>query len=118
MVVLPKKLDVVCAGMALVNFPVFPVGPDLFAKDVYPVGPIHILPGGDAANQAIVLSKLGNRVALISKRGEDGFGETLETLLHTMGDGIDLSGVRVSKEAATCVCAIMVEPDGQRHLTY
>lgn len=110
-----KKYDALCVGMALVNFPVFPVGPDLFEKDVYPVQKIQTLPGGDAANQAIVLSKLGNRVALISKYGEDTFGQSLLSMLREMGEGIDTTGMRSTNQEATCVCAIMVEPDGQRH---
>lgn len=110
-----KRIDVLCAGLALVNFPIFPVEPELFDRDVNPVGPIELMPGGDAANQAIVLSRLGNRVALISKRGNDVFGKCLVDLLASYGRGVDVSGISVSDEEATSVCAMMIRKNGQRH---
>lgn len=110
-----KTLDVLCAGMALMNFPVRPVDVSVFGQDVTPVEAIDLLPGGDAANQAIMLSKLGRRVALFSKRGEDGFGQMLLSALRDFGRDIDLSAIAVTGEAATCACAMLIRPDGQRH---
>lgn len=109
-----KRFDALCVGMALVNFPIFPVEPSIFECDVNPVDAIELMPGGDAANQAIILSRLGNRVAVMSKRGDDSFGQILEKLLRTEGRDIDLSGMVKTADHATCVCAMMIRPDGQR----
>ena len=108
-----KDIDVLCAGLALVNFPVYPVDEGIFARDLTNVGPINTLTGGDAANQAVVLSRLGARAALASRRGDDVFGRVLAETLE--GYGVDTSGVAVDPERATAVCAMMIRPDGQRH---
>lgn len=110
-----KDLDVVCVGLALVNFPVRPVDPGLFARDVTQVEPIDLLPGGDAANQAINLSRLGLSVALASKRGDDQFGRILAELMETRGRSIDLSGLVADAAGSTGVCAMLVRPDAKRH---
>ena len=108
-----KDIDVLCTGLALVNFPIHPADEGIFARDLTNVGPITTLTGGDAANQAIVLSRLGARVALASRRGDDVFGRVLAETLENAG--VDTSGVSVDPERATAVCAMMIKPDGQRH---
>lgn len=109
-----KKYDVICAGLSMVNFPVYPIDETIFQRDVTQVGPITLLPGGDAANQAIVISRLGNRTALITKRGNDHFGEIMLKLLKYFGKEIDVSGIALDEENSTGVCAMMIRPDGQR----
>jgi sugar/nucleoside kinase (ribokinase family) len=110
-----KDFDVVCAGISVVNFPIYPVDEKLFSCDITQVNPIMLLPGGDAANQSIVLSRLGNKTALITQRGNDLFGTIMLELLHTFGRDIDLSKVAVDEKHATAVCAMMIKPNGQRH---
>lgn len=110
-----NTLDVACVGLNVVNFPVFPVDEGIFTRDVSLVSPITLLPGGDAANQAIVLSRLGAGAALLSARGDDPFGEVMLSLLRQAGDGLDLSGITVKAGGATGVCAMLIKPDGQRH---
>lgn len=110
-----SKIDVVCVGLNVVNFPVFPVDESIFTRDLSPVSPITLLPGGDAANQAIILSRLGLKTALLSRRGNDDFGTIMLDLLRNHGRNIDLSGIVVDKVKATSVCAMMIKPDGQRH---
>lgn len=110
-----SKVDVVCAGLNVVNFPVFPVDESIFTRDLTPVSPITLLPGGDAANQAIILSRLGFKTALLSRRGNDEFGDLMLELLRKHGRDIDLSGIVVDPVKATSVCAMMIKPDGHRH---
>jgi sugar/nucleoside kinase (ribokinase family) len=108
-------IDVICAGLCVVNFPVFPVDEAVFTHDVNPVDPITLLPGGDAANQAVILSKLGIKTALFARRGDDDFGTILLDLLRKYGRGINLDGIRTDTEKATCVCAMLIRPNGHRH---
>lgn len=108
-------IDVVCVGLCVVNFPIFPVDETLFTRDVNPVSPITLLPGGDAANQAIVLSKLGFKTALFSRRGNDEFGEIMLNLMRNYSGNINLEGISVDPEKATSVSAMMIRPNGQRH---
>ncbi|MFA9381974.1 MAG: carbohydrate kinase family protein [Acetanaerobacterium sp.] len=110
-----NAVDVVCVGLSVVNFPVFPVDESIFTRDINPVSPITLLPGGDAANQAIILSRLGLKTALATRRGHDNFGTVMVELLRDHGIDIDLSGVVEDDTKSTSVCAMMIKPDGQRH---
>jgi len=114
-VVQASPIDVTCVGLCVVNFPVYPVDESIFSRDFIPVSPITVMPGGDAANQAIVLSRLGLKTALVTRRGSDSFGGMLLNLLREHGRDIDVSGIAIDEEKATRVCAMMIRPDGQRH---
>jgi sugar/nucleoside kinase (ribokinase family) len=109
-----KNIDVVCAGLCVVNFPVFPVDESIFTQDVNPVSPITLLPGGDAANQAVVLSNMGFKTAILSRRGNDDFGNIMLQLLNRYGNHIELEGIVVDSKMATSVSAMMIRPNGQR----
>jgi sugar/nucleoside kinase (ribokinase family) len=110
-----NAVDVICAGLSVVNFPIFPVDEGLFTHDVNPVHPITLLPGGDAANQAVVLSNMGFKTALFSRRGNDDFGRIMLDLLRQYGRDIRLDGIVPDFERATSVSAMIIKPDGQRH---
>jgi sugar/nucleoside kinase (ribokinase family) len=109
------NIDVICAGLCVVNFPIFPVDESIFNQDVSPVSPIVLLPGGDAANQAVVLSQMGFKTAIFSRRGDDDFGKILLQLLDRYGSNIKLDGIVVDSEMATSVSAMMIRPNGQRN---
>lgn len=109
-----KEYDVICAGLSMVNFPIYPVDEGIFQRDVTQVEPIVLLPGGDAANQAIVISRLGNRTALLTKRGDDHFGKIMLDLLNDFGKDIDISHIAVDEKNSTCGCAMIIRPNGQR----
>lgn len=110
-----KDIDVLCVGLALVNFPIHPVDENVFKNDVNKVSPITLLPGGDAANQSIIISRLGAKVALVSTIGGDGFGKILLEMLTQMGGELDISHIAVEPEDTTGVAAMLVRPDGQRN---
>lgn len=110
-----KKYDVVCAGLTVINFPIFPVDETIFQKDLNRVERIELLPGGDAANQAIVLSRLGAKAALAARTGRDSFGKMLHGLIREAAPSLDLSRITVDDKNGTAVCAMMICPDGQRH---
>ena len=59
--------DVLCIGQMGADILVRPVSQNLFTIDSNHVEPIVLWTGGDAQNQAVVLSKLGMHVALIGK---------------------------------------------------
>lgn len=110
-----QKYDVVCAGLALMNFPIYPIDETVFKNDVNMVSPITLLPGGDAANQAIVISRLGGKVALLSAVGADGFGEMLPKMIKESGKDLDVSHIAVEEKDTTGVAAMLIQSDGQRN---
>lgn len=110
-----KRIDVLCAGLALVNFPIYPVDEHVFENDVNMVSPMTMLPGGDAANQAIVISRLGGRVALLSAVGGDSMGDLLLQMMRDRGRKLDVSHVAVEEGQTTGSAAMLIRPDGQRN---
>ncbi|WP_186576760.1 sugar kinase [Aquibacillus kalidii] len=55
--------------------------------------------GGAESNVAIGLARLGHKVSLISKVGDDEFGKALITSIR--GEGVDVSNVKVDSNAST-----------------
>ena len=68
-------------------------------------------PGGKGANQALALARLGARVRLWGRTGDDAFaGEALALLA---AEGVDLSGVVRLPGETTGVALIGVDPAGE-----
>lgn len=63
--------------------------------------------GGKGANQAVMAAKLGAKVTMITKVGDDSFGR--DTLQNYESLGFDISHVLVTSEASTGVAPIWVE---------
>lgn len=72
------------------------------------------LPGGKGANQSVACVRLGARVAMIGRVGDDGFGHGLRDGLAA--DGIDVSGVKPVPGMVTGVAMIVVEDIGQNRI--
>lgn len=63
--------------------------------------------GGKGANQAVMASRLGARVTMVTQLGEDDFGR--QTLANYQAQGIDTAHVRFDQEAASGVALIAVD---------
>ena len=66
-----KKLDVICLGAAVVDIPLRPVSRDIFDIESYPVDRIAMSVGGDAMNEATIISRLGFKTGIIACIGDD-----------------------------------------------
>ena len=103
--------EIALIGAAIVDIPLAPVGPDLFARHSTPVERIAMGAGGDALNEALALSKLGVRPLLVSVIGEDPAGDFV---LKTLADaGVDASCVLREPGLDTGVNIVLVGPDGE-----
>ncbi|CAF4883822.1 unnamed protein product [Rotaria sp. Silwood1] len=70
--------------------------------------------GGKGANQCVQAAKLGGKVAMIGKLGDDIFGkEYLDNLKQL---GVNTDHVSITKEAATGVAPIIVDKEGQNSI--
>lgn len=67
--------------------------------------------GGKGANQAVMAARLGTRVAMIARVGNDVFGE--QTLHNFQQQGIDTTHLLRDAEQPTGTAAILVEDSGQ-----
>ncbi|WP_258963361.1 PfkB family carbohydrate kinase, partial [Klebsiella pneumoniae] len=60
-----ENIEVICIGAAIVDIPLQPVSKNIFDVDSYPLERIAMTTGGDAINEATIISRLGHRTALI-----------------------------------------------------
>ncbi len=68
--------------------------------------------GGPAATAAIAIARLGLRVSLWSRLGDDHEGEAM---LHALAEsGIDIAHARIVEGATTLQCVVMVDNAGER----
>jgi len=67
--------DITVIGAAILDVLAGPVNPSVFQKGSLPMQNISLSFGGDALNEAVVLSQLGMDVELISKVGNDEAGK-------------------------------------------
>ena len=70
----------------------------------------HMGYGGKGANQAVMAAKLGGDVAMVTKLGQDIFGEN--TLKNFQSWGINTQHVLFTDQAFSGVAPIAVDPDG------
>jgi len=109
-----KKFDVIALGIAVMDILAGPVDPTLFDHDNTRIKDITLATGGDAANQAADLARLGNRVALSCRLGEDALGRMF--LSEMTARGVDVSHVAVSAQSVTSAAVVLVSPGGQRNI--
>ena len=104
--------DIVLAGAAIIDVPVVPVDESVFTRGSTPVGRIILTSGGDALNEAIILSRLGRRVRLISRIGKDAAGAYLKDVC--VDAGIDTHYLHEVDQLDTGVNVVLVGHDGER----
>lgn len=107
-----KKIDVICVGAAIVDIPLQPVNRDIFDIESCPLEQISMTIGGDAINEATVISRLGHCSALVSMVGDDAVGDFI--IRHCRENGIDFSGVKIKDGIDTSINVGLVTEDGER----
>lgn len=105
-------LDVICLGAAIVDVPLQPVSKDIFDCESYPLNQISMTIGGDAINEATVMSRLGHKIGLMSMAGEDAVGTFI--LQHCKKCGIDTIGMKFRPDVDSSINVALVTPDGER----
>ena len=108
-----KDFDVICIGLIAANIPIYPVSETILDADVSLVNKMDIIPGGDALNQAIILSRLGRKTGLCGMIGRDVFGRFLSD--EIIKNNVDTSAVIVDECGHTASCAVLVQANGSRN---
>ncbi len=109
-----SPLDVVVAGLAVVDIIGKPVDLKRPPKSggLQMIEGITLTTGGNVSNVGIDLAKLGFRVGVITRVGDDGL---VRALLKQYEDhGLDVSGVIVDKAAQTSATIVSVDRSGER----
>ena len=104
--------DSIIIGAAIVDIPIAPVSRSLFDTHYTPVDRISMSIGGDAANEAMVLAKLGHTPALVSVVGEDIPGRIV--LEKLSASGVDTNGITVLEGLDTGINIVLVDNEGER----
>ncbi len=107
-----KTIDVICIGAAIVDIPLQPVSKNIFDIDSYPLERIAMTIGGDAINEATIISRLGHKVALMSRIGRDAPGHFI--LEACRREGIDIQNLICDEHIDTSINVGLVTEDGER----
>lgn len=98
-----KGYDVICVGFVVQDIIMEGIDSNALMRDSSYAESFTISTGGDAANQAVVLSRLGMRTALIAGFGKDAAGLQIEEQLksakvditYSVREGIEKSNVSI-----------------------
>lgn len=106
------KKKIVVAGAGVLDVLVQPAKRAVFETGSLPVEQIKIATGGDALNEATLLSRLGKEVYFLSVLGKDEAGDTLWN--HCVKEGVNTELVMRDPALSTSVNVVLVEEDGNR----
>ena len=104
--------EAVIIGAGIVDIPLSPVDRGVFDVRSQPLESIAMHLGGDAANEAAALSRLGHRAALVSLVGRDGAGDFVRGALER--HGVDTRWIVRRDRLDTGINIVLVRPDGER----
>ena len=83
-------------------------GETVFGRD------FQTFPGGKGANQAVAAARLGARVRMVGRVGDDSFGHLLLDRLDA--EGIDTRFVNVDSSTSTGIAVIILDETGQNRI--
>jgi sugar/nucleoside kinase (ribokinase family) len=105
-------LEVICAGMVLVDVLVEGIEAMPRSGETGLVSGVSLATGGDAINQAMALSKLGNRVGLMGLIGDDIQGQFIKDRCAQYGIGAE--GLFVDPDRSTSTSIVLIDKRGER----
>lgn len=106
-----KQITII--GAAIMDALASPVKFSELKIGTQPMNDIRLSYGGDALNEAVVLSRLGIKPRLISKIGDDTAGNQIMKFL--LSEGIDCEAICVNKDVTTSVNIVLVDEKGERY---
>lgn len=109
-----KKTDkITIIGAAIIDVLAGPVSEQVFQTGSQPVEKTGLSFGGDALNEAVVLSRLGKKVQLISKVGKDEAGARV--MDYAEGCGLATECIIQEEGLTTGMNIVLLDEKGERH---
>ena len=105
-------MDILCVGDMLADLIIREVDDIVFDNTATQIEETSLKPGGDALNNSIDMSRLGNQVSLIGKLGCDIFGDYLHE--ECVKNGVDMSHCARSTTAPHAKSTILMRKGGDR----
>ncbi len=106
-------MDITVIGAAIIDIMAGPVGKEIFQTGSQPVDMTKLSFGGDALNESVALSRLGKKVQLISKVGQDEAGARV--LDYIRENGINTDSINVEEGLTTGMNIVLVDKYGERY---
>ena len=100
-------------GAAIVDIYAGAVDKEIFTKGSVPARDIGMSCGGDALNEAVILSGLGNDTEIISLLGDDEAGGIVKKCLDR--NKVDTRKIATSADIPTATNIVLVDSDGERY---
>ena len=107
------KKDITVIGNAIIDVLVKPIHAKVFETGSQPVEQIKLAFGGDALNEAVVLTRLGKKAELISKVGKDEAGSRVLSFLKD--SGISTDKIIVENGLDTSINVVLIDENGERY---
>ena len=108
-----KKISIIGAGV--VDILVGAVDEKIFSRSSTSADFIKFSFGGDALNEAIVLSRLGKNVQWISNVGDDDAGKRI--LNYAEENNLSVDCIKVQAGLETSITIVLVDARGERYFT-
>lgn len=108
-----KTDKITVIGAAIIDVLAGPVNEQVFQTGSQPVDRTGLSFGGDALNEAVVLSRLGKEVQLISKVGKDEAGARVIDYAESCGLATD--GIIREEGLTTGINIVLLDEKGERH---
>lgn len=109
-----NKTEVLCIGLSCVDVLIKNVNlATPFTEEAKAAEYVSLGIGGDAANEAVVLSKLGHSVGIMTGLAEDDTGKYIMNYLEN--SGVDFSKSQVASEGESPVNVIIIQKNGDRN---
>jgi len=109
----PYKKDVTVIGASIIDVLVGPVTSDVFKTGSQAVEMSKLSFGGDALNEAVILSRFGKKTELVTKLGEDENGARVYEYIQK--NKLSTESVTVESGLATAMNVVLVDDKGERH---
>lgn len=108
-----KEFDILCVGLIVSDLLVRPINKGVFDVDATTVDDFKIMPGGDATNESIILSRLGANVGLVGKLGDDVMGQLI--LKQIEANNVDVTNVKIDPDTKTSTSIVLINENGDRN---
>lgn len=105
-------MDITVIGAAIIDILAGPVKKNIFETGSCPVENTKMSFGGDALNEAVILSKFGKKVQLVSKVGNDEAGSRVLDFIKE--NGLTDKYITVEDGLTTGMNVVLIDEDGER----
>lgn len=107
-----RKYDVICLGIICQDIVMTDIPEDALRHDSIIAKKVIVTSGGDATNQAVTLSRLGSKTALLLKMGLDSISNSVYDELSK--EPLDLSLIIREEKAKITLSVCVIKPNGER----